>query len=287
MTEASPPTELTVDPADGTGRTPRSIALIAAVVLVVVAGAVAAAFALGGDDDKPSLGSETPTAGAERLWGNRYQVVSTVEKTGAEPWTPPSDPALTVTFDVDRRVSFTGCNGGSGTAAPGDERIVVDDVVSTMMACVDADGQRLMDHDEWMAGVLQAGVDVEGSADEPVLRGAGGAEVRLRLLGPAPEPPAPVEDPDAPVSHENPAAIDPTQLEPGQEPGDEPAADPATDPNADPNAIDPTELEPGQEPGTADPTAIMPSTLDPDAPPAAGEAPGPATEPADPADAAR
>lgn len=287
MTDPSPSTVLSVDAPTTGGERPRSIALIAAVVLVVVAGAVAAAFALGGDDDDPTLGSETPAVGADRLWGNRYQVVSTVAKPGAEPWTPPSDPALTMTFDVDRRVSFTGCNGGSGTAAPAAEgdaaRLVVDEVMSTQMACVDGDGQRLMDHDAWLGGVLQAGVAVEGSTDEPVLRGADGAEVRLRLLGPAPEPPAPVEDPDAPVTNENPASIDPTQLEPGQEPGGEPAVDP----NADPDAIYPTELEPGQDPGTVDPTAIMPSTLDPDAPPAAGEDRGPATEPADPEDAAR
>jgi heat shock protein HslJ len=259
MTDPSPPTELSVDAPTGGGQRPRSIALIAAVVLVVVAGAVAAAFALGGDDDDPTLGSETPAAGADRLWGNRYQVVSTVAKTGAEPWTPPSDPALTMTFDVDRRVSFTGCNGGSGTAAPAAEgdaaRLVVDQVMSTQMACVDGDGKALMDHDAWLAGVLQGGVAVEGSTDAPVLRGAEGAEVRLRLLGPAPEPPAPVEDPDAPVTNENPASIDPTQLPPD-------AADEPVEP-VDPTAIDPTQLEPGAEPGADAPVTDDPGTVDP------------------------
>ncbi len=190
---------------EGQGDRRRVIGLVAAGCLIVVAVAGVAIVAFGGGDDRPRITDETPagSGGVAALWGNRYQITSTVESSGDEPWIPPSEPPLTMTFGTDRTVSFTGCNGGTGRAADGDEELAVPEMMSTMRACIDADGEALMAHDTRTAELLRAGATIGGTADAPVLTGVGGGEVRLRLIGPAPEPPPPVDDPDAPVSSDD------------------------------------------------------------------------------------
>lgn len=187
-----------------TGGRGRPAAWVVIGIVVVVAAGALALLAFGDSDDGPELTDEGPSAfGPDQLWGNRYQVVSTTERTGAEPWTPPSDPALTITFGTDESVSFTGCNGGRGSGSVDGDQLTVTETISTSMACLDPDGEALMAHDTWMASFLGAGVTVAGTADEPVLSGTDGGELQLRLIGPAPEPPPPVDDPDSSVSSDD------------------------------------------------------------------------------------
>lgn len=207
MTESSTPTPdptvLVVDrPPPKGGRSRRSLILVLGLVAGIGLAVGLAVWGTGGGDDGVT-GDETGSGtdaveDAGQLWGNRYVVVSTVERGGVAPAAPPGDD-LTVSFATSREVSFTGCNGGSGPAEDGDERVVVRSMMSTMMACGGPDGERLMAYDTWMVGVFDKGVTVAGAVEGPVLVADDGAEVRLRLLGPVPPTPT-VEDPDAPVS---------------------------------------------------------------------------------------
>jgi heat shock protein HslJ len=109
-------------------------------------------------------------------------------------------------------VSFNGCNGGSGTARLEDGRLVVEGgFASTNMACLDGDGEALMDQDAWLAEFLSSGPTVVVDGDTLLLR-TDAATVQLVSRGPASDPAAP-GDPDAPVSNDPDA---PSLPDPGQ-----------------------------------------------------------------------
>src|SRR5699024_684462 len=57
------------------------------------------------------------------------------------------DGTIAIDFGPDGRLSFTGCNGGSGDMEIDGDHLMVDEMVSTAMACADADGEILMDWD--------------------------------------------------------------------------------------------------------------------------------------------
>lgn len=166
--------------------------LVILVVAVVPAVAVVVA-ANQGDDRVPGP--------IEELWGMRWEV-ALVE--GAEAPEVPTDGSLTVEFDTERQVRFTGCNGGSGSVTVANERLRGEEMMSTEMGCLGAEGEVLMDWDRWFARLLVDGVEVERTDGSIILRGDAGS-VELSAAGPVEER-EPAEDPDASVSREAPSS---------------------------------------------------------------------------------
>ena len=207
MTESSTPTPdptvLVVDrPPPKGGRSRRSLILVLGLVAGIGLAVGLAVWGTGGNDDSGVTDDETGS-GADAVEDAAHPVEAL--RRGLDGRTGWRGSCRTAGRRSDgvvrsvREVSFTGCNGGSGPAEDGDERVVVRSMMSTMMACGGPDGERLMAYDTWMVGVFDRGVTVAGAVEGPVLVADDGAEVRLRLLGPVPPPPT-VEDPDAPVS---------------------------------------------------------------------------------------
>lgn len=163
-------------------------------LVIVVVGVVLVAAVIGA----ANLGDERVPEVVDELWGMRWEVRS-VE--GDEAPGVPVDGSLTVDFDADRRVRFTGCNGGFGSVSVSDGRLRAGDMASTQMACLDPEGEVLMDWDGWFSRLLMDGVEVRRAGDGIVLRGDAGS-VELRRVGPVEEP-EPVEDPDASVSSDS------------------------------------------------------------------------------------
>src|SRR5699024_796407 len=101
----------------------------------------------------------------------------------------------------DRTVQFTGCNGGFGNVIVDGTRLEVTEGTSTMMGCMGAEGEALMEWDQWFGRLLSDGVEVKinGDAQPHVTLTGQAGSVELDLAGPIPER-EPVEDPDASVS---------------------------------------------------------------------------------------
>lgn len=201
----TPTDELDVDldrPAAGRARW----GLFAAAAVVVLAVAVAVVVAITrGDDPEPGAGRGDRPAGedATRLVGTRWTVVGIEAAAGAaDAPAIATDGSLAVEISAERRISFTGCNGGSGTATLDGDRLVAPQIVSTMMACGGPDGEVRMAWDRWMAELLQGGVTVAGTGERVELRGAAGT-VTLAADGPATPPPTTSGDPDDPVSSDD------------------------------------------------------------------------------------
>jgi heat shock protein HslJ len=195
MTEPSDETTTGIGPGGGPSRTPL---VVAAAVLVVVLGAIAVSFAThadrdgrdrtvtgGGSGDSTSTTTARSGDGAaavERLWGSRWEVVGLHAAGDGE--TPPAAVGtgdLTIDFGADHQVSFTGCNGGSGTGVLTGATLAVPEQVSTRMACKGADGEVRMAYDAWMANVLTVGVEVRGTGDTVTLLGPS-ATIDLRRV---------------------------------------------------------------------------------------------------------
>ena len=138
----------------------------AAVALLLVAGLLAAWYVAGRDAGEVSTGASgdsSPAAAA--FWGHRWQVETRSERPNQASTFDGPDGRYVLDTTQQGRVSFTGCNGGSGSASVDGERLVVGDIASTEMACVDADGAALMAFDTWMTTFLSSGptISVDGN----------------------------------------------------------------------------------------------------------------------------
>ena len=130
-----------------------------AVALLLVAGLLAAWFLAGRDAGEVSTGTSgaTPTTAAA-FWGHRWQVETRSGRPNEATSTfVGSGGRYVLDTTKQGRVSFTGCNGGSGSASVAGRRLVVGDIAMTEMACVDADGAALMAFDTWMSTFLSSG----------------------------------------------------------------------------------------------------------------------------------
>ncbi|MEZ5178139.1 MAG: META domain-containing protein [Acidimicrobiales bacterium] len=197
--EVSSPDPAPGDPPAGPGRRPILLAALGVAVLLVV---VLVAIAVTGDDDDDDV-STGPVAEAVPFWGTTWRIV-TITKGGddATPDLPEGKDLLDAS--EEGRISFTGCNGGSGAASLDGAELVVDEMMQTQMACMDDDGQVLMDHDAFMVEFLRGRPTVAIEGDRLVLTGAD-ATITLEAVGDASSATsttAASADPDAPVSTE-------------------------------------------------------------------------------------
>ncbi|MCU1498422.1 MAG: hypothetical protein JWM47_2375 [Acidimicrobiales bacterium] len=113
----------------------------------------------------PDGGGSPGSPGADDIFGSVWEVTR-VEVDGNDRPLYAShigDPLMLDTAN-GTRVSFTGCNGGSGEARLDGDRLVVTDIAATRRGCVGAEGEALMAQDVWMAELLESGptVSIEG-----------------------------------------------------------------------------------------------------------------------------
>ncbi len=203
--------DLSLDRAEGGGSGPRSrTALLAALGVLVVALAAGAWFVAAGGDSGGDGGPGSSSGGGSgpSAWGIRWEVVSITVGGEERPIVAARDGALVVAMDTEGRVSFNGCNGGSGVGQLVDGRLVVaDGFVSTDMACTDADGEALMDQDAWMAEFLSSSPEIEigagGGGEAETLRlSTDDATLELVARGETPDSSPAPGDPDEPVSND-------------------------------------------------------------------------------------
>jgi heat shock protein HslJ len=195
------------DPGGGSGASRRPV-LLAALGVAVLLIVVLVVFAVTGDDDTDDVSSGGDTEETASFWGATWRIVSITED-GQD--ITPDLPEGKDLFDTteEGRISFTGCNGASGGASLDGDTLVVEDMMQTQMACMDEEGQVLMDHDAFMVAFLGGGPTVSIDGDQLTLTGADATIV----LEPAPavsgsttlvDPGDPGDpgDPDTPVSSE-------------------------------------------------------------------------------------
>lgn len=174
-----------------------------AVGLLVVMGLFGAWYIAGRDAGDVSTGAskDRPSAAASAFWGHRWQIQSRSDgPSGAATFNGPDGGSV---LDTTKQgvVSFTGCNGGSGSASVQGRRLVVGDIVGTEMACTGKDGESLMAFDAWMATFLSSGPTISVDGDRLTLT-TDAFRVVLRDLGPgAPTPSTDPGSPDEPVSN--------------------------------------------------------------------------------------
>lgn len=190
------------DPAPGAAppAPDRRPVLLAGLALAVLLVAVVVVIAVTRDegDDAPSGGTEEATS----FWGSTWRIV-TITEDGKD--TTPDLPEGKDLLDAstEGRVSFTGCNGGSGGASLEGDVLVVEEMMQTSMACVDEEGEVLMDHDAFMAAFLGDRPTVSIDGDQLTLTGKD-ATITLEVVasGSASTTTEGTGDPDAPVSSE-------------------------------------------------------------------------------------
>lgn len=186
--------------APGPNRRPVLLAALGVAVLLIVVLVVVAVT--GGDDD----GDDVSSGGAEEatsFWGTTWRIVAITED-GKD--TTPDLPEGKDLLDAstEGRISFTGCNGASGGASLEGDKLVVEDMMQTQMACMDDDGQVLMDHDAFMVAFLGADPTVAIEGDQLTLTGPD-ATITLEAVASgsgSSSTTAAAGDPDEPVSSE-------------------------------------------------------------------------------------
>ncbi len=182
-------------------RRPFLRAVLAVAVLLVAVVVVILVTRDEGRDDDVTTGDGTEEA--VPFWGTTWRIVTIAE--GGKDTTPdlPEGKDL-LDATTKGRISFTGCNGGAGGASLEGDRLVVEDLMSTSMACVDDDGQVLMDHDAFMAAFLSAKPTVSIEGDQLTLTGKD-ATITLEVAtsgGSGSTTTASSGDPDEPVTSE-------------------------------------------------------------------------------------
>ncbi len=151
--ESSVPAEL-----DPPARSPEPVAwnrrrsTATAVAAVLVVGMFGIWFAVGHNDETVSTGAGGVPSSA--LWGHRWQAGSIDEGGKERKLVGPAGGQLILDATREGRISFNGCNGGSGSGRLEGDHLVMEPITSTDMACVDADGAALMDQDAWMSTFL-------------------------------------------------------------------------------------------------------------------------------------
>ena len=173
-----------------------------AVGALVVIGLLGAWFVAGRDAGEVSTGAsdDRPSAVAAAFWGHRWQIQSRSDgPTGAA--FDGADGRYVLDASTKGMVSFTGCNGGSGSASVAGERLVVGDLAMTEMACTGKDGEALMAYDTWMGAFLSSGPTISVDGDRLTLT-TDASQLVLRDLGPGvPTPSTNLASPDEPVSN--------------------------------------------------------------------------------------
>lgn len=200
------PVELSEPPPASSGVAGRSrMALTAALVVLVVAVALGTWFALGRNEDEVSTdaGGGGSTEPVPSLWGHRWQVDAIREGNVARKLVPVGGESVVLDATTEGELSYTGCNGGFGEGRLDGDRLVVSQVGSTEMACIDAEGEALMAQDTWLAEFLMAGPNVALDGEKLTLS-TDEATVELTDLGPG-EPKEPVD----PGSADDPVSNDP------------------------------------------------------------------------------
>jgi heat shock protein HslJ len=219
LPDSSPePVELSEPPPASSGVAGRSrMALTAALVVLVVAVALGTWFALGRDDDEVSTdaGGGGSTEPVPSFWGHRWQVDAIREGNVARKLVPVGGESVVLDATTEGELSYTGCNGGFGEGRLDGDRLVVSQVGSTEMACIDAEGEALMAQDTWLAEFLMAGPTVAIDGEKLTLS-TDEATVELTDLGPG-EPKEPVD----PGSADDPVSNDPLGGGTGGSPGAE------------------------------------------------------------------
>lgn len=202
-------------PASIAGSAGRSRRPLVAALAVLVAAAVLGAWFAASRDDEVAPGtdggrSEEPAAS---FWGHRWQVVSIREGDSARTLASVGGQPVVLDASTEGQLSYNGCNGGGGTGRLDGDRLLVTELVSTEMACTDAEGEALMAQDAWLASFLMAGPNVAIDAEKLTLT-TDGATVELTDLGHG-EPKEPVDpgSADDPVSNDPDA---PTLPDPGR-----------------------------------------------------------------------
>lgn len=199
---ASPSTD--AEPGAGSSGSDRRPLLLAALGVAVLLIVVLVAIAVTGgddDDDADDVSSSGETVEDAPFWGTTWRIVSITED--GEDTTPelPEGKDLLDTA-TEGRISFTGCNGGSGGAYTEGDKLVVEEMMQTQMACMDDEGQVLMDHDAFMVTFLRGEPTFAIAGDELTLTGTD-ATIVLEAVAAAAEPdPTDSGDPDTPVSSE-------------------------------------------------------------------------------------
>ena len=182
---------------ESSGASRRPVLLAALAVAVLLIGVLVVVAVTGDDDDEVTSGG---TEEATPFWGTTWRIVSITED--GEDITPdlPEGKDL-LDASKEGRIAFAGCNAASGGASLTGGKLVVEDMMQTQMACMDDDGQVLMDHDAFMVAFLGDAPAVAIDGDQLTLTGADATIV----LEPAPTGSGSSTtvaggDPDTPVS---------------------------------------------------------------------------------------
>ncbi len=165
--------------------------LVGVVGLLAVAVAIAV-VAVGGDDDGLGTTADPDRDAPGATWDRTWTIDRIVDGGDDRPVVPAGTEPPTLTLTESDGVSFTGCNGGAGAARLDGDRLVVDDVMSTLMGCEGPDGQALMAQDVWLGEFLMAGPTFAVAGDTLVLA-TDDAEVHLREAAPADRAPAEID----------------------------------------------------------------------------------------------
>lgn len=178
--------------------------LVGVIGLAVVAVLVVALAGRAGDDGDGGSGADPGGEAPSAAWNRTWVVERIVEGGEDRPVVAAGTEPPTLTLTEADGVTFTGCNGGAGPARLDGDRLVVDEVSSTLMGCEGPDGQALMAQDAWLGEFLMAGPTVTVDADTLVLA-TDDAEVHLReAAAGASEPGAPAPPGgDAPAETED------------------------------------------------------------------------------------
>ncbi|HEX2577285.1 MAG TPA: META domain-containing protein, partial [Aquihabitans sp.] len=127
---------------------------------------------LGGDG-----GGTSGSPGAAALWGSRWEIVGI---DGAAPLPARNGAAPVLDTEVEGRVAYTGCNGGSADASIDGDRLLAGGFLSTKMACAGADGEALMAQDARLAELLGASPTIAIEGDRLLLTAAEGEVEAVR-----------------------------------------------------------------------------------------------------------
>ncbi len=186
---------------DASERSRRSLGV--AVALLLMVGLLAAWYVAGRHAGEVSTGASggTPRAAATAFWGHRWQLETRSDRSHEASTFAGLDGRYVLDTTRPGRVSFTGCNGGSGSASSKGLRLVVGDIFMTEMACADADGEALMAFDSWMSTFLSSGPTISVDGNRLTLT-TNASRAVFRGLGPAaPTSSTTPGSPDEPVSN--------------------------------------------------------------------------------------
>lgn len=188
-TAAVAPVDLDAPRPEHAARPGRSRLPLLLVAIVAVAGLLGFwMVASRGPGSEPGGGGAPPEAGAGAIWGAQW-TITVIERdagsdtvasgSGVSPLPDGSAPVLDTA--TEGRVGFTGCNGGQGRAVLQNDKLMVDGMASTRLACGGPDGSALMAQDRTVADILEGGPTVAIDGDVIALTSAGGRIQATRI----------------------------------------------------------------------------------------------------------